>query len=64
MLCDKCLIHVIKSLSTLNNIEEIDVSLETKKIKLKYNDKTVSKDDIRNIVEQSILSGKVVKLNH
>ena len=64
MLCDRCLMNVVTSLSVLNNIKEIDVNLETKKIRLKYNDKTLSKEDIRNIVEQSILRGKVVKLNH
>jgi copper chaperone CopZ len=57
------MMNVVKSLSELTNIEEIDVSLETKKIKIKYKDENLSKEDIRNIVEQSILSGKAVKLN-
>ena len=64
MLCDRCLMNVVNSLCIIKNIEEMDVNLETKKIKLKYNDETLSKEDIRNIVEESILSGKVVKLNH
>lgn len=64
MLCDRCLMNVVKSLSALESIEELDVSLDTKKIKLKYNDQTLSKDEIRNIVDQSILTGKVVKLDH
>ena len=64
MLCDRCLMNVVNSLNVLKNIEEMDVNLETKRIKLKYNDETLSKEDIRNIVEQSIIGGKVVNLNH
>ena len=34
MLCDKCLINVVKSLSTLNGIEDLEISLESKKINI------------------------------
>lgn len=63
MLCDNCLTTVVKSLSALPTVKELSVSLETKKIKLKYNSKTLSKKDIQDIVNQSILTGKAQPLN-
>ena len=64
MLCDKCLLNVVKSLSTLPNLEEISVSLETRRIKLTYNDSTISKEEMKNIVNQSILTGKTIGLGY
>lgn len=63
MLCDKCLKNVVKSLSALPNVEEISVNLETRKIKVTYNDKSLSKEKVRDIVNQSILTGKTIKLD-
>lgn len=62
MLCDRCLINVVKTLSSLQGLEEIDVNLDSKKIKITYRDEHVSKDDIKYIVNKSILSGKIVEI--
>lgn len=64
MLCDRCLINVVKTLSSLQGLEEIDVNLDSKKIKVTYRDEHVSKDDIKYIVNKSILSGKIVEITH
>nr|WP_156211900.1 heavy-metal-associated domain-containing protein [Clostridium butyricum] len=64
MLCHRCLMNVVKTLSEVHGLEEVDVDLESKKIKISYKDEDISKDDIKDIVNKSILTGKVVKLTH
>lgn len=63
MLCHRCLITVVRTLSSLEGLLSIDVRLESKKIKITYEDKSVSKDYIKYIVNQSILTGKVIEPN-
>ncbi|MDR3593789.1 heavy-metal-associated domain-containing protein [Clostridium sp.] len=62
MLCHRCLMNVVKTLSSLQGLVGVDVNLESKKIKVIYRGKEISRDDIKEIVNKSILSGKVVKL--
>lgn len=64
MLCHRCLMNVVRTLNSVEGLEEIHVDLESKKIKITYKDEDISKDDIKDIVNKSILSGKVVKLKH
>lgn len=64
MLCHRCLMTVVKTLNSVEGLEEIHVDLESKKIKTTYKDGTISKEEIKNIVNRSILSGKVIKLAH
>lgn len=64
MLCDRCLINVVRTLSLLQGLEKIDVNLDSKRIKITYRDEHVSKDDIKYIVNKSILSGKIVEITH
>ncbi|MBU3114706.1 heavy-metal-associated domain-containing protein [Clostridium lacusfryxellense] len=59
MLCDKCLINVIKCLSNLHGIDGLEISLESKKIKVIYKDKTITKKMIQDKVNETILTGKV-----
>lgn len=59
MLCDKCLINVIKCLGNLHGIDGLDISLESKKIKIIYKDKTIYKKMIKDTVNETILTGKV-----
>ncbi|HEY5562345.1 MAG TPA: heavy metal-associated domain-containing protein [Clostridiaceae bacterium] len=59
MLCYKCLINVVKCLSNLHGIEDIELNLQSKKIKVIYKDKTISKNMIQAVVNETILSGKV-----
>jgi copper chaperone CopZ len=56
--------NVVRTLNSVEGLEEIHVDLESKKIKITYKDEDISKDDIKDIVNKSILSGKVVKLKH
>ena len=59
MLCDKCLINVVKCLSNLHGIEDLELSLESKKIKVIYKNNTISKKMIQDMVNETILTGKV-----
>ena len=59
MLCDKCLINVVKCLSNIDGIDDLEISLESKKIKIIYKDKTISKKMIQDMVNETILTGKV-----
>lgn len=63
MLCDKCLMNAAKCLSNLVGIECLEISLESKKIKVIYKDKTISKKMIQDKVNETILTGKVKNIN-
>ncbi len=62
MFCYRCLMNVVKSLSVLKSLQEINIDINTQKIKVVYGDKNISKEDIKNIVKESILRGKIVRL--
>ena len=50
---------VVKCLSNLHGIDDLALSLESKKIKVVYKDKTISTQMIKNMVNETILLGKV-----
>lgn len=54
--------NVIRTLSQLPGIEELNVDLDTKRIEIKYSGKGISKEMVENIVEQSIINGKIYRL--
>lgn len=56
--------NVVKTLNSVEGLERINVDPGSKKIKITYKDEDISKDEIKDIVNKSILSGKVVKLTH
>ena len=59
MLCRKCLLNVVKALSLIDGIHELDVNLEKKSIKIIYDNKKFSRQIIQEIVDESIIRGKV-----
>ncbi|AJA48616.1 copper chaperone [Clostridium pasteurianum DSM 525 = ATCC 6013] len=59
MLCNRCLINVVKCLSNLPGVKSLELSLESKKIKVIYEDKTISRKMIQNMVNETILTGKI-----
>lgn len=62
MLCHRCLMNVIRTLSWLPGIEELNVDLATKRIEIKYSGKGISKEMVEEIVEQSIVNGTIYRL--
>lgn len=59
MLCPRCVLNVVKALSRISGIKELDVSLEDKRIKIIYDNKKFSRQRIQDIVNESIIKGKV-----
>ncbi|OGO77371.1 MAG: copper resistance protein CopZ [Clostridiales bacterium GWB2_37_7] len=59
MLCHKCILNVLKALSKIDGISELDVSLEEKRVKITYNNEKLSRQKIQAIVNESITKGKV-----
>lgn len=62
MLCHRCVMNVVKTLSQIHGIEELNVDLETHCIKLKYNDSSITKEMIITLIEESIENGKAILL--
>lgn len=61
MLCHKCVLNVVKTLSKLPGIEVLNVNLDTKRIEIKFSGNSIPKDMVEDIIEQSIINGKVDK---
>ena len=59
MLCHICVMNVVKALSQIEGIQELNVSLETKRIKIIYNDKHLTRENIIGIVHEAITKGKI-----
>lgn len=59
MLCNKCLTNVVNSISRIDGIKELNVSLDKKVIKIVYENEKVSKEVIQNIVNDSITHRKL-----
>lgn len=59
MLCRKCLLNVVKALSNVVGIQELDVNLAKKSIKISYDNKKMSRQIVQEIVNESIIRGKV-----
>ena len=59
MLCHRCVLNVVKALSHIDGILELDVSLEKKRIKITYDNEKFSRQVIQDIVNESITRGKV-----
>ncbi len=60
MLCHRCVMNVVRALDEIDGIQELDVSLETNKIKIVYNDKDLNREKIIEIVHEAITKGKIV----
>ncbi|WZL74001.1 heavy metal-associated domain-containing protein [Clostridiaceae bacterium 35-E11] len=59
MLCHRCVLNVVKALSQIKGIQQFNVSLETKTIKIIYKGKKLSREMIMQIVNEAITKGKV-----
>lgn len=64
MLCNKCLMNVVRCLSNLPGIKGLEISLKSKKIKVIYKNETISTKMIQNIVNETILTGKIKNIKN
>ena len=62
MLCPRCVMNVVKALSQIESVQELEVSLETNRIKIVYNDKHLDRETIIRIVHEAITKGKIRNL--
>lgn len=61
MLCNRCLTNVVKALSLIEGIQELNVNLDKKVVKITYENEKISKQLIQKIINDSIVHGKVDK---
>lgn len=61
MLCNRCLTNVVKALSVIEGIQELNVNLDKKLVKITYENDKFSKEVIQKIINDSIVHGKVDK---
>ena len=59
MLCHRCVLNVVKALSHIDGIKELDVSLEEQRIKISYDNEKFSRQVVQDIVNEAIIRGKV-----
>jgi len=59
MLCSKCLLNVVRALSYIEGIQELDVNLVNKSVKVLYENERFSRQKIQKIVNESVIKGKV-----
>jgi len=58
MLCNKCLLNVVRGLSYIEGIEEMDVNFKNKTVKVTYENDKITKQKIKKIVSESVIKGK------
>lgn len=54
MLCNKCVLHVLQALTRLDEIQELEVDLDKKLIKIVYCDERITKEMITAMVNEAI----------
>lgn len=64
MLCHKCLLNTTKCLSNLPGIKGLEIDLKSKKIKIIYKNRIISTKMIQNMVNDTIITGKVKNIKN
>jgi len=54
MLCNKCVLHVLKVLTKIEEIEELEINLNKKLIKIEFRDNRITKEMIERTVNNAI----------
>ncbi|HYE09941.1 MAG TPA: heavy-metal-associated domain-containing protein [Patescibacteria group bacterium] len=62
MLCNKCVMHVLKTLTKLEGIKELEVNLNKKSIRIVLSDQSITRDMIITMVNNAIEGIKPMKL--
>lgn len=60
MLCSRCLLNVVQTLSQIQNIKSMDVNLDSKLIKITVKSNNINKNRIKKIVNDAIVLGKTI----
>lgn len=59
MLCGRCVLNVFKALSNIEGIQELDINLEERRVKIIYDNNKFSRQKILYMVNEAINKGKV-----
>ncbi|KUO74305.1 MAG: hypothetical protein APF77_21115 [Clostridia bacterium BRH_c25] len=54
MLCNKCVLHVLQVLTKIEEIQELEVDLNKKLVKIVIKDKTIAKESLVTMVNNAI----------
>lgn len=63
MLCHKCVMNVIRTLSQIQGIKEMDVDLDTNYIRLKYINPKYTKNMIKKMIKDAIEGTNSTRIN-
>lgn len=59
MLCHRCVMNAVKTLNQLREIDELSVDFSSKIVKVVYRDDKISREMIKEAVNESIVRGKI-----
>lgn len=57
MYCTKCINNVIKAITRISNVKDLDIDMLNKTIKIKYSDCQLSKREIQNLINKALTTG-------
>lgn len=57
MLCNKCVGHVLRALVQIDGIKELDIDLKTKSVKVVYDNESLTREMVTEIVNNAIENG-------
>lgn len=63
MLCSKCVMHVLKVLTKIEEIQELEVDLDKKLIKVVFNNESIAKESLMTMVNNAIEGIRPFKLS-
>ena len=64
ILCHKCIINAAKALSQIENILEFNIDIDSKMIQVIYESDKISTEILKEVVNNSIISGKIKLILH
>ena len=59
MLCEKCVLNVVKALSHIEGIQELEINLEERRVKITYDNNKFSRQKILYMINESIIKGEI-----
>ncbi len=59
MYCSKCLLNVMKALSSIEYIKEMQICLEDKRIFLTYSDNKIGRKKLKKLINAAIAKGQL-----
>jgi len=64
ILCHRCVINAVKALSQIKDVQGFNLDIDSKVIQVMYEGDKMSKEMIREVVNEYIVSGKAKLISH